>query len=82
MVLHVEEGVIVRYFDHLEGVIQRLMNDGQVQKPGGKKTNMTEVVKIEPGCGGSGPSSRQNKARALERFATAEFCRFFPPVVV
>lgn len=33
MVLHVEEGVIVRQFDHLEGMIFCFMDDGQVKKP-------------------------------------------------
>lgn len=41
VVLYVEEGVIVRQFDHLEGMISGFMNDGQVEKPvcrgGGEK---------------------------------------------
>lgn len=32
MVLYVEEGVIVRQFDHLEGMICGFMDDGQVEK--------------------------------------------------
>ncbi len=33
VVLHIEEGVIVRQLDHLEGMICGFMNDGQVKKP-------------------------------------------------
>lgn len=37
VVLHVEEGVMVGQFDHLVGVVCGFMNDGQVEKPGGKQ---------------------------------------------
>lgn len=33
MVLYVEEGVMVGHLDHLEGMIDCFMNDGQVKKP-------------------------------------------------
>lgn len=33
MVLYVEEGVIVRLFDHLEGMFCGFVDDGQVEKP-------------------------------------------------
>lgn len=35
VVLYIEEGVIVRQFDHLQGMICGFMNDGQVEKPVG-----------------------------------------------
>lgn len=36
VVLYVEERVIVRQFDHLEGMLSGFMNDGQVEKPVGR----------------------------------------------
>lgn len=37
VVLYVEVGVILRQFDHLEGMICGFMNDGQVEKPVGRE---------------------------------------------
>lgn len=37
VVVYVEEGVIVRQFDHLEGMFCGFVNDGQVEKPVRKK---------------------------------------------
>lgn len=37
VVLHVEEGVLVRQFDHLMGMFCGFMNDGQVEKPARQK---------------------------------------------
>lgn len=37
VVLHIEEGVIVGQFDHLEGMVCGFVNDGQVEKPAGAK---------------------------------------------
>lgn len=36
VVLHIEEGVIVRKLDHLVGMFSGFMNDGQVEKPVGR----------------------------------------------
>lgn len=33
VVVYVEEGVIVRQFDHLEGMFCGFVDDGQVEKP-------------------------------------------------
>lgn len=35
VVLHVEEGVLVGQFDHLEGMFCGFVNDGQEEKPVG-----------------------------------------------
>lgn len=37
VVLRVEEGVLVRQFDHLMGMLCGFMNDGQVEKPARQK---------------------------------------------
>lgn len=39
VVLHIEERVIVRQFDHLEGMFSGFVNDGQMEQPvgGGQK---------------------------------------------
>lgn len=42
VVVYVEEGVIVRQFDHLEGMFCGFVNDGQVEKPVRKKKKKRE----------------------------------------
>lgn len=44
MVLYVDEGVIVRQFDHLEGMLCGFMNDGQVEKPVGRGKKREGVI--------------------------------------
>lgn len=72
VVLHVEEGVMVGQSDHLVGVVCGFMNDGQVEKPEGKteKKSLVKIVFIYKKDTGE----TQNKASALERFATSDFC--------
>lgn len=52
VVLEVEEGVIVRQFDHMEGMFSGFMNDGQVERPVGKgrerERKKERLVKIVP----------------------------------
>lgn len=46
VVLYIEEGVVVRQFDHVEGIFNSFMNDGQMEEPVGRGTKKKNTERL------------------------------------